>query len=326
MSDEWGDDAQAVAPEAASAAGPTAGMLLRQAREASGLHVAALAVALKVPVRKLEALEEDRYDLMTDAVFVRGLAASVCRTLKIDAQPILDRLPQTTAPRLVRDNEGINAPFRAPSDGPPASWTEQLTRPVFVAVFAILLAALVVVLVPVTHRDDAKVVATKPEPAAKAEVPGMPPPAAVVTPVSVPLATASEPVPALTAAASMPVPAVATAAPAASVPAAPVAAASSTVVAAAATVATPTPSAAEPVDGIVVFRAKGPSWVEVTDARGVVAVRKVLAAGEAAGASGALPLRVTVGRSDVTEVQVRGKPFDLKPHQRGDNVARFDVK
>jgi cytoskeleton protein RodZ len=62
----------------------------------------------------------------------------------------------------------------------------------------------------------------------------------------------------------------------------------------------------------------------VTDAKGVVAVRKVLEAGEAAAASGALPLRVTIGRVDATEVQVRGKPFDLRPVSR-DNVARFEV-
>jgi cytoskeleton protein RodZ len=99
--------------------GVTAGTLLRRAREATGLHVAALAVSLKVPVRKLEALEEDRYDLLTDAVFVRALASSVCRTLKIDPQPVLDRLPQTTPPRLARDVDGINANFRAPNDAAP---------------------------------------------------------------------------------------------------------------------------------------------------------------------------------------------------------------
>jgi len=77
--------------------------------------------------------------------------------------------------------------------------------------------------------------------------------------------------------------------------------------------------------GIVVLRAKGPSWVEVVDAKGVVGVRKTLAAGESAGATGALPMQVTIGRVDVTEVQVRGKPFDLRPVSK-DNVARFEVK
>ena len=66
--------------------GPSAGALLRQAREEAGLHVATLAANLKVPVRKLEALEDDRYDLLGDAVFVRGLASSICRTLKVDVR------------------------------------------------------------------------------------------------------------------------------------------------------------------------------------------------------------------------------------------------
>ena len=130
---------QQVPADAGQAGGPTAGQLLRQAREAAGLHVAALAVALKVPVRKLEALEEDRFDLLPDAVFVRALASSVCRTLKIDPQPILERMPQTVAPRLVHDSDGINAPFRAPSDGTGPSWIDQVSKPVFLAVFVLLL-------------------------------------------------------------------------------------------------------------------------------------------------------------------------------------------
>ena len=49
-------------------AGTSAGGLLRQAREAAGVHIGALSVALKVPVRKLEALESDRlsYEAWTD--------------------------------------------------------------------------------------------------------------------------------------------------------------------------------------------------------------------------------------------------------------------
>ena len=73
----------------AGEATPSAGTLLRQAREDSGLHVATLAAALKVPVRKLEALEADRFDLLPDAVFVRALAASVCRNLKLDPAAVL---------------------------------------------------------------------------------------------------------------------------------------------------------------------------------------------------------------------------------------------
>jgi cytoskeleton protein RodZ len=52
----------------------SAGALLRQARERSGLHIGALSVSLKVPVQRLEALEADRYDLLPGPVFIRALA------------------------------------------------------------------------------------------------------------------------------------------------------------------------------------------------------------------------------------------------------------
>ena len=85
------------------------------------------------------------------------------------------------------------------------------------------------------------------------------------------------------------------------------------------------PAGTIPVSGVVVFQPRGETWVEVKDANGVVALRKTLAAGETASASGALPLSVVVGRADSTVVEVRGKAFDLAPVSR-DNVARFEVK
>ena len=60
----------------AVASGLTAGGLLREARQASGMHIAALAGALKVPVSKLEALEADNFRELPDTVFVRALASS----------------------------------------------------------------------------------------------------------------------------------------------------------------------------------------------------------------------------------------------------------
>jgi cytoskeleton protein RodZ len=63
----------------------------------------------------------------------------------------------------------------------------------------------------------------------------------------------------------------------------------------------------------------------VTDTKGIVLLRRKLTSGEVAGATGALPLSVVVGRADVTKVQIRGQAFDLTPVSR-DNVARFEVK
>lgn len=316
--------------------GLSAGTLLREAREAAGLHIAALAVSLKVPVKKLEALEADRFDLLPDAVFIRALASSVCRTLKVDPAAVLERLPQTSTPRLIHDDNGINAPFRAPSDGAGPSWMDQLSKPVFLAVFALLLGALVLIFLPSMQRDEGAVV-----PSSKTEM--VPPPPAPVMPmeppVAVEVAQPSSPVPATptpgaaprspvvaqisTVAASSAVPSGTTTAKPAVAPT--VKPASD---AAAAALARPTASAAAvplPATGTVVFRAKGESWVEVIDSRGVVTLRKLLGSGETVGASGNLPLTVVVGRVDATEVQVRGKPFDLGAVSR-DNVARFEVK
>ena len=155
MTEVWApDSSSAVAQPAQPPESVTAGTLLRRARDAAGLHVAALAVSLKVPVRKLEALENDRYELLPDAVFVRALASSVCRTLKIDPQPVLDRLPQTAAPRLIRDSDGLNAPFRAPRDGSTPGWLEQLSKPVILSVFGLLLGALVLILLPRMQQEE----------------------------------------------------------------------------------------------------------------------------------------------------------------------------
>jgi cytoskeleton protein RodZ len=321
---------QAAAPE-----GPSAGALLRQAREAVGLHVATLAVALKVPVRKLEALEADRYDLLPDAVFARALASSVCRHLKIDPRPILERLPQGPAPRLVPDTAAINAPFRAPGDGPGPSWLDHLSRPVSLAVIALLLGAVVIILLPTTRRDEG--VAVKSEtvksepvmppgsPTTIAVAPAEPVASAAAVPASSVVAASAPkspaPPPAVAPVVAAPAPVAASSAAAAPRAAAPAATASAPGLAASG----PQTAGPVPTSGTVVFKTRAPSWVQVTDAKGNVVLRRLMEAGETAGASGALPLAVVVGSAESTTVEVRGKPYNLAPVSR-DNVARFDVK
>jgi len=309
--------------------GPSAGALLREAREAAGLHVATLAATLKVPVRKLEALEEDRYDLLGDAVFLRALASSICRTLKIDPQPVLQRLPQTASPRLVQEGEGINAPFRAPGDGPGPGLLDQVSRPVVLTVVALLLGALVIVFLPLVQRGYERISeATRPEPV-------MPPPGAAANVPSTPaeenappaVAPAAAPEAATPVAPTTPAPAAVLPSTSSATAAARSAPAASAAIAA--TAATPQAAASNPVGalggrGIVVFRTRGQSWIQVTDATGATVFRRLMAAGETGGATGALPLSVTVGSVEATEVQVRGKPYNLAPVSR-DNVARFEI-
>ena len=95
-----------------AAATPSAGRLLREARERQGLHIAALAASIKVTPKKLELLEADRFDALPDTTFTRALAQTVCRALKIDSAPVLALLPPPLHHRLDHVSQGLNAPFR----------------------------------------------------------------------------------------------------------------------------------------------------------------------------------------------------------------------
>jgi cytoskeleton protein RodZ len=75
----------------------------------------------------------------------------------------------------------------------------------------------------------------------------------------------------------------------------------------------------------LVFKVRGSSWIEVTDAAGIVLFQRRLEAGESASVSGALPLSVIVGRADLTDVQWKDKPFTLTGVTQ-DNVAKFKVQ
>ena len=127
--------------------GVTAGRLLREARQAQGLHIAALASAIKVSPRKLELLESDRLDELPDATFSRALAQTVCRSLKVDAAPILALLPRAPGSRL-QVGEGLNTPFRdRPGRLVPNDW-KSLGRPQIWGPVLLLLAAGAVYLMP----------------------------------------------------------------------------------------------------------------------------------------------------------------------------------
>ena len=320
-----------VAPGSASA-----GVLLRQGREAAGVHVAALAVALKVPVSKLEALEADRLDAFPDAVFVRALASSVCRNLHIDPAPILALLPSTQPPSLSADDGGINTPFKAPHDRRGRLLPDLRFSPTLLAVPVLCLGALVIYLWPhLVSLVSSRTTMTVTTPLSTSEPVDPPPAAAAAEPpeaaVAVETAPASRSQPEVVPAAVPPA-----AAPAPSVPATAAGVGAAASVAGAAATAgasgsgdTPQiavqPSAPATGEAILSFSTTASSWIKVTDAKGSVTFQMTLAAGESATASGTPPLAVVVGRSDATQVQVRGKAFDLQSVSR-DNVARFEVK
>ena len=330
------------APVAASA-----GTLLRAAREQSGLPVQEFAELLKVTPRRVELIEADQFDQLPDPVFVRALAQTMCRALKIDPVPVLALLPQPTVQRLDRINVGLNTPFR---DGPaqllPDDWIGKLL-PYLGGAGLLAAGALLFYFLPSNWQPSAKVS-----------------PRSVTTPVA-----ASQAVPAATVVAEAPLrlsetaplasPAVAPAtdraaaapteleralpsptlapkvAPAAAVAkagsiASAVAAAPASAVGRAASAAAPvaiparTPAAGAPA-GLLQLRTSEAAWVQVHDAQGALLVSRELRAGEAVGLNGATPLKVTVGNVKATQIAFRGKTMDLRSFTR-DNVARVELQ
>jgi cytoskeleton protein RodZ len=300
----------------------TAGDMLREAREAHGLHIEMVAAALKVPPQKLMALEADDIDSLPDPVFARALASSVCRALRIDAAPVLAKLPGAqraplaTADRTLKSNIVSGTPRwnGSRSNGLPS-------RALLIVVALLLVGAAVLFWLPQSAFDQVGAAVSRwtargeTETGSVTEAPAVaaaPGGASVVenTPVSpVPPAATG---PATAAAPGTPVAPAAPGAPSATaLPAAN----------AAATVAAPAAGGVQPL----VFVAREDCWITVTEAGGKQLLRRIVQAGETVGLSGALPLSVVVGRASAVDVQVRGKPYDLKPVTRGGGVARFEV-
>lgn len=314
--------------------------LLRQARESRGLHVAALAAALKVPVRKLEALEEGHYEELPDLMFARALASSACRHLKVDAGPILAEMPASTVPKLGDSPQTINAPFKAPEDAPAFTLGALLSRPIAIAVIALLVVTAGLVLTPGLENVNWSDWVRQQFPSGSESV--------AVTPVGdSPAATVSEPVvPSLQAApqlsaqvdgvngdgssgsASATNGAVEAGAAAVQAPALTqqgVAEISGAVDAGASAPSVADGAAAAAPGGLLQIRATGETWVEVANGAGEVVVNRVLTNGETLSFSSSPPYAVVIGNSAAAEVLVRGAAFDTSPYARN-RVARFQVK
>lgn len=293
----------------------TAGAWLRQARQAKGLHIAAMSVHLKVPQSKLEALEADRYQDLPDATFARALATAMCRLLKIDAAPVLALLPPSDSGTLEKVSPGLNEPFRERPSQDETLGLDWIKSPVVWAPALLLLAALAVYLLPEgwlqPSQPAAVPIAQQPlgtqvvELPASAASPAESPSASQVrTEAASPSTAASVPVvPPAQAAVPAPAP---TVSPVAVVPA-------------------PAGTAPKPVGASpLLLRAKAQTWIEVTDARGQVQFSRLMQPGEQAELDVALPAQLRVGNVAGTEALLRGASLDLAGRSK-DNVARIEL-
>jgi len=291
----------------------TAGAILKAARQAMGMHLAVLSVNLKVPVRQLEALEADQYLLDQSPVFARGLAASVCRQLRIDPAPVLALMPLSA--NYLEPNGTVRQAYTLPADlGRLPSTSLAVPGKTLWMALGLLLVIAALIWLPNfsqwTWFESLRAAWPVSEATSQAAVPVPLAEPTTLGGAGVVLAS-SEPAP-------LPVPETPTVSPmgvAASLPASAAAYPSPS--------ATLAPNAGAPSE--LVFSAQNMSWIEVRDTQKQLVWNGVLNAGETKRLTFSLPVSVVVGRSDAILLSVKGQPFDLKPHTQV-NTARFEVK
>lgn len=307
--------------EVAPAAAVSAGALLRQARQAQGVALGDLAATLKVPVEKLQALEDEDWQRLPDVVFLRALAQTICRTLHLEAAPVLALLPQQKVTALAPQG-GLNAPMR--ERGVPsilATNTKHSPWPWVVLLLIVLGGGGylgVQWMAPEWVRGVSTTVPAPSDPAGDSPLfsPAVPEEGDGGGMGNMGDVAQAGEVPTVQAAALMQpaLPEEEGAQPGFAAPAP-----------AAEPAAAPAAQAAASVSPVLRITAKGATWVQVLDAQQRLLIEKILQDGEVFSTSAPKPLTVAVGKADLATVEVNGAPFDVQAVARS-NVARFEVK
>lgn len=307
--------------EVAPAAAVSAGALLRQARQAQGVALEDLAATLKVPVEKLQALEDEDWQRLPDVVFLRALAQTICRTLHLEAAPVLALLPQQKVTALAPQG-GLNAPMR--ERGVPsilATNTKHSPWPWVVLLLIVLGGGGylgVQWMAPEWVRGVSTTVSAPSDPAGDSPLfsPAVPEEGDGGGMGNMGDVAQAGEVPSVQVAALMQpaLPEEEGAQPGFAAPAP-----------AAEPAAAPAAQAAASVSPVLRITAKGATWVQVLDAQQRLLIEKILQDGEVFSTSAPKPLTVAVGKADLATVEVNGAPFDVQAVARS-NVARFEVK
>ncbi len=275
------------------------GAQLTRLRAARGQTPAEVATALRCDTKTIDALEGERWAELGAPVFSRGHLRRYAEFLGVPVDPLLEQWNAEQAGSTVLPD--LSRGPQAPRPLDTQRWGRRL---------AMLAGAFVIALAAWWILQGAEMR-----------------PAATLAPVeaSVPMPTVPV-VPAPAPADLAPVPA----APSALAPApdaAPDAVPDVVPVAAVPVAVTPAPAAPSvPGDDVaVVFTASEPCWAEVVDATGVRRLYAVLEPGQRVSVQGAPPLRVVLGRGDVTALEISGNPAVIPADAVRNTVARFEI-
>jgi len=286
------------------------GEILARERAAHGLTLEDVAQQLKFGSRQLEALEQDRFDLLPGGTFARGMVRSYARLLKLDPDSLLTRMEGKLE---VPDPGQLADRFRQPV---PFADASRRSNVVYGILSLLILAAVAAVLIE-WKQERSKAA----RPAVVASAPAQPEKPGTADAGAAPAAPAAPVPPAAPAAAAQP--SVAPAAPQKQA-AAPAQSAVDVAKPQEPLIAKVAP-AADPDARRIVMRFDEESWVEVRDAAGHTLLEQLVPAGGQRVVSGQPPFEMVIGNAQHVHVVYQDQPFDLKPHTRVD-VARFTLK
>ena len=283
------------------------GAQLTRLRAARGKTPAEVATALRCDTKTIDALEGERWAELGAPVFSRGHLRRYAEFLGVPADPLLEQWNAEQGGSAVLPDLSLGPQAPRPLDT--QRWGRRLAM--LAGAFVIALAAWWIL-----QGAEMRPAATLAPVEASAPMPTAP-----VVPAPAPVDLAPVPAAAIALeAAPHAAPDAADDAAADAVPdAAPVAA-----VPVGVTPAVAAPSA--PGDGVAVaFTASEPCWAEVVDATGARRLYAMLQPGQRVSVQGAPPLRVVLGRGDVTALEISGSAAAIPADAVRNSVARFEI-
>ncbi len=254
------------------------GQELAAAREARGLALADVAQQLKFSPRQLEALEQEQFETLPGATFTRGMVRSYARLLKLDPEPLVQRIAGRCE---VPDSSLLAVRYQQP-----VPFSDSARRSTF-TYLAVSLGVLVLVGAVAYQWHQERAAAAR-KATLVAKVKPRAPAAASPAPVAMPVQPVAEEKPA--------------------VPEKP-AAQEKTIAAAA-----PAPR----YPGRLVVRTEGEAWIEIRDSLDRNLVSSLNPPGSERVVRGRPPYSLVIGNASQVSVTYDDKPIDLAPHTRQD--------
>lgn len=296
---------------------PTPGQRVSAARESAGMSIEELASLTKLARHTLEALEADRFEEMSEAVYVRGYYRKCAKVLNLDDEALIRGYEMRVKPV----HQAPPAKVLLAGSNPEMRGSGLRTVIVLVLITAVILAVLWWARRSGSEVSDAVVVpgsmpsatvtgqrpaATRPAP--RRDVPVVDPAPGGAGEATDPTDDGSEEptevVAAETQAAAVDEPAAGNGS-------------------AAETEAAPEPAPAPAERLSLAFRAN--SWVQIEDAAGETLVSRLMVAGQSREITGEAPYTVFLGNAPGVTLEYEGRRIDLSPYTRSNDTARLTV-